>query len=487
LVANLIRASSISFETSLSSQQALKCWPLTSDAGEPVACWPLDFESLVTSNVEHSPVDQIFEYATKDANWGICADCDSAHLCPFKQNATWLQNTPTREFYLRILRHGELYTGQRWNFRDTFSLVAETMVGQWSDFGGHTHPCDWVHEQVDSLRSASNTSVRVKPTYSLLQRLYPHALFPKAYSRLDENYSNNISKQEISLAILNRLFNTEGSAVKPIREILLGNFSNLDPAISSPGSKESPLRRIEDEYSQSIELGNSTSYTPNLSPLEINFLALLQLAEAEWDQELLGRRSFQAFEVVYALRQLACIIVKRSVGVRLGLHADEDYLAEFEAALQSQSKLNRIRDTLQDLLGDRDIIFNILESFGQPQAERGWLITLRSSHGGLQVLRPPSTTSESPGHDVPFFQISGKYKVPISFDLYRALCLKRAKCSSSSLPASVRAAIDRVRHLYAGELCRDEEKVRNNVTTITVNKNKKVEFDDYGEPFLSDL
>ncbi len=268
--------------------------------------------------------------------------------------------------------------------------------------------------------------------------------------------------------------NIASSALKPIREILLGDFSDLDPAIFSPGKKEHTLRKIEDEYSQSIELGNEASREPALSLIEVRYLMLLQAAEEEWEQELLGRRSFQAFQVVHPLRQLAGTIVKRSIGVRKGYHASEDHLEDFEASLVDQSKLNKIKDTLQDLLGGREIVFNMLESFGQPQSEQEGLIILKSSRAGLRAIVPPITTSLAPGHDVPFFEISGKHRIPITFDLYSALCLKREGCSSSSLSASVRAAIDRVRHQYAGELCRDEEKIINGITSISFGTYKKI-------------
>jgi hypothetical protein len=359
-----------------------------------MACWPLDLESLiVASGTNPSPIEQIVTAATKADEWKVCADCDAASLCPFKQNATWLQESPNRQSCLAILRRSELYTGQRWNFRDAFSLVAETVIGQWSDFEGCNHPCDWVHTQVDRLAKAARPFQEVDPLYLLLRRLYPHALFPKIYLQLAENYDNqNWSKYEVSEAVFDRLLNTEGSALKPIRETLLGDFSDLDPAIFSPCSKDHSLRKIEDEYSQSIELGNDAKYPPGLSLIEEKFLVLLQEAEAEWEQELLGRRSSQAFQVILPLRQLASTVVKRSIGVRLGHHTSEEYLADFEASLLNQSKLNKIKEILQDLLGGSEIVFNMLESFGQPQAEQEGLITLKSSRAGLRAVLPPSTT-----------------------------------------------------------------------------------------------
>ncbi len=153
LIITLIRASSIGFEASFSKQQRLACWPLTSN--KSIACWPLDLESLIkdTPSTKPSPIEQIIVSATREDKWKVCGDCDSAPICPFRQNATWLQDTSNRKSLLTILRRSELYTGQRWNFRDAFSLVAETVIGQWSDFGSQSHPCDWVHDQAGQITS----------------------------------------------------------------------------------------------------------------------------------------------------------------------------------------------------------------------------------------------------------------------------------------------------------------------------------------------
>jgi len=45
--------------------------------------------------------------------------------------------------------------------------------------------------------------------------------------------------------------------------------------------------------------------------------------------------------------------------------------------------------------------------------------------------------------------------MPLTFEFYLALRLRREGCAGSSLPASVRAALDRVRHRSAGKQFRD--------------------------------
>jgi hypothetical protein len=55
-----------------------------------------------------------------------------------------------------------------------------------------------------------------------------------------------------------------------------------------------------------------------------------------------------------------------------------------------------------------------------------------------------------------------------------ALQLRKKGCAASSLPASVRAALDRVRHRYAGELCRKEDLFVDGRTFILLTDDKKV-------------
>jgi hypothetical protein len=493
LLVELIQASSIGFGASYRKKNNPTCWPLVSEPR--AACWPLDLESLlVAPGTSQFPAEQVFMAAVRNEDWNICSDCDSAPQCPFRQNATWLQDQDIRRSYLKILRRGELYTGQRWNFRDLFSLVAETIVGQWSDFEPSSNPCDWVHEQVNQIARTPSVPVEIVSTYTLLRRPYPHALFPRVYPKVADIYegNENLSGCEISRAVIDAIATPDRSTTKPIHEVLLGDYAGLDPAISTPSAKDHVLREIEDEYSQSIELGNATGYPPSLSLLENRFLKLLEQAEAEWGKELLGRRSFQAFHVVHLLRKLACTTVKRSVGVRLGHHAYEEYLAEFEVLIRDTQKLTRIKDTLQSLLGERELAFNVLESFGQPQTEEAKeleeQIALKSVRTGIRTTQAPPIAGPLPAHDVPFFEIGSDYRVPITFDFYLALCLRNEGCSSSSLPASVRAAIDRVRHQYAGELCRDKGKIVDGITSITIGKQKKIELsDEDAEPSLTSL
>lgn len=484
LFAELIRSSSLGLETLKGNRPS--CWPLPTFTS--VACWPLDQESLLSGAAgAASPVDQVLAKATELPMWetpGRCADCDAAEACPFRQNAEWLRDIDRRATLIRVLRHGELATGQRWNFRDTFSLVAELLVGEWGDFDAE-HPCKWVHGRVEAIGDLPGAE-SLGPALALLSHLYPHALFPTNWNRpaaeAMQEEVGDFAEQPVSEAFVGELAHDPSEHPKPIREKLLQDYARFDPAIYTPGASGHVLHQIETEYSQSVAVGNGVMRTPALAVAETRFLECLRMAEEEWN--LLGRESAVATKFVQLLRRAATILVKRSVGVRLGHHAYEAELEEFSATLRSANKLGQLKESLRQILGQDGFRFNLVESYGQPAAEEDRLVVLESDRPGLQTFPAPGPSDSAPAHDVPCFSIGSNtnYRMPITFDFFLALRLRSAGCANSSLPASVRAAIDRVRHRHAGELCRAKGKFADGTVRIVVGGRSVITLPDENSP-----
>jgi len=463
LLAHVIQASSLGHET-LAGRK--RCWPLELEGDRRFACWPLDVESLLVTDQGTSPLDLILRQATDVAKWetaGRCQDCTSRDICPFRQNAEWLRADEQRTNLLRLLRRGELARGQRWNFRDAFSLVAEMLIGQWSDFEPSTDPCRWVHEH---QAATGETADEIRNILALAIHLYPHAMFRRgesstAASKFLENHrSVTAQSQPLSHALISGLSTGDSHASsKPIRDILARDYGRLDPAAFTPINPKDPLRVIEDAFCQSVEQGHGALRPFSPARAEDRLLYLLERAEKEWDT--LGRESATATDAVCLLRWISAVIAKRSAGIRNGYHALDKYLVEYEASLRDATQLSQIRDALQPLLGETVLRFNMLEILGQPTAERQPLVGLiRPDPGICPVPAPPGDTGDTatPGHDVPCIEFTNlNYRIPLTFDFFRAIRLRKDGCAGSSLPASVRAAIDRVRHRIAGDLCRKDE------------------------------
>ncbi len=473
LFANLVQASSLGRDTLAGPKP---CWPIETDPR--FACWPLDVDSLLVGN--SPPLEQALLSAVDVASWettGQCQDCASRDLCPFRQNAEWLRDDDTRRNLLAMLRRGELARGQRWNFRDAFSLIAELVVGQWSDFADTVHPCEWVHQNVAAARHAVPDSQAI---LSLALRLYPHAMFRggparKAATAFLEHRSIDAQTQPVTLRALQAIsLDGQGESTKPIREIIARDYARLDPATSTPRDPGHPIRLIEDAFCQSVEQGRTATRQHGPATAEDSLLDVFEKAEREWD--LLGRESAVAVAAVCLLRNIAGMIAKRSTGVRLGYHALEDLLADYEACLRDSALLRAVSTSLQPLLGNPVFKFNLLEILGQPTADEVEpLVALQGPTTGAQALAAPSATDSSPGHDVPSIRVTEpSYRIPVTFDFFMALQLRKKGCAASSLPASVRAALDRVRHRYAGELCRKEDLFVDGRTFVLLPDEKKV-------------
>lgn len=461
LLASVIQAASLGLET-LAGRKP--CWPLEPD--HRFACWPLDVESLLAGDADYAPLWQVIREAVDANRWetpGACQDCDSRDLCPFRQNAEWLRDDTTRENLLKLLRRGEIARGKRWNFRDAFSLVAELLVGQWSDFEPAAHPCEWVH--ANRARASANPP---DPTgvLALAAQLYPNSMFRAGYTKqaagaylqqLDRRSSTAqvppITKSVVDgVAAIGAL-----ASAKPIREMLAHDYRRLDPANYTPVDPTHPLRAIEDAFCQSVAQGYAKAQPSLPSAIEALLFDLLGKAEEEWN--LLGRESALANSSVCLLRKLAAIFAKRSVGVRSCYHALAEHLTDYEASLRDPARLATIRAALKPLLGDTGPRFNMLEILGQPTAESTPLVSLHAPVQGMRVLPAPVATDSTPGHDVPCIAFTQPaYHVPLTFDFYLALQLRKEGCAGGSLPANVRAALDRIRHRSSGELCRDDDK-----------------------------
>ncbi|MGJ4897494.1 hypothetical protein ACQR2B_17395 [Bradyrhizobium oligotrophicum] len=485
LLTKVIQASGLGRDTLGSRKQS---WPLEDD--NRFACWPLDIESLLLADATGKPLERILNKAIDDAQWevaGRCLDCSSRTVCPFRQNAEWLRDERASSNLLLILRHGELARGQRWNFRDSFSLVAELLVGQWSDFAGASHPCDWVHEAASGLQAAAGAA---SSALALVMRLYGNAMFrgaemARSASSFNEKRPVDSLTHPISAELITALSTVAGGgSTKSIRETLENEYARLDPASTTPADSAHPLRSVEDAFCQSIDQGlTATNQALALSPAENLLLEAFDKAEREWD--LLARNSTIAIAAVAFLRRLAGLLAKRSLGIRLGYHALDHLLADYEATLRDGGRLAKVREVLSPLLGDAGFSFNLVEIIGQPTAEARSqpLVSLRGLPPGIRTLPAPRSTSTTPGHDMPCVEIADlDYRIPLTFDFYMALQLRKEGCAGSSLPASVRAALDRVRHRYAGDLCRNVDRFIDGRTFVVVGEDQKIGIPAPGSP-----
>ena len=436
-----------------------RCWPLEYDSR--FAAWPLDLETIVGGR--DSAMRQMLIKAVDTGQWeqeGRCADCDSNRVCPFYINAKTLRQGDALEKLLVLLRHGELATGQRWNFRDAFSLCAELLVGERGDFGEASDsrpPCSWVHERVEELMPTTDPDLRMKAGWGLTLHLYQQAIFP-CWPEIDEDIDLRlVARAPLTRMAIQLVSQRSREEETQVRVLLGAQFSRkVDPANASPGVTESLLHSVEDEFGQSIRQGLD-KFGGSLTGAEVELLELVAEAEKEWDGVI--RDYVKVHRVLEALRAVASVVVKRSLGVVKGEYLNLDHLIEYEAVLGDQSRLAELVQPLRKVVApDSGHVFSgsLVRVFGQPLLEKSGDVVVSHSLGPVLPKASPRPSEDRPGHDLPWAEVEGE-RIPLTFDLFVALRLSSAGCESASFAPQTRAAIDKVRNAIAARLSRDRQ------------------------------
>ena len=436
-----------------------KCWPLESDPR--FAAWPLDLDSIILAEQGPSPLAQMLSTAADEQNWkgqGGCGDCSSQGFCPFYTNAQMLRDEEPLRTLLVLLRHGELATGQRWNFRDAFSLCAELVVGQRDDFGAFgdaASPCSWVHERVDAICNAAQVPHKLTAAWDLVLHLYSQSLFPLWPDLGEELHQGTVRRSALTQATVQVFSQRKRSDGTQVRQLLAGAFSQkLDPSHATPPNDESLLRQVEDEFGQSITLGLETFKGRTTASIE-RLLELMTSAEADWNDSV--RDSGRVNSILETLRVLASTIVKRFLGVREGEYLNREQLSEYETLLSDPNRLIDIVPSLRSVLAPRGIFGgSLVRVFGQPSPECSKDILVTNPLGNVIPRTASDTTFERPGHDIPWVEVEGQ-RIPVTYELFSALQSHSAGAEFASFAPHTRAAIDKVKNSIAARLSRDKQ------------------------------
>ena len=447
-----------------------RCWPLEHD--QRFAAWPLDLDSIITTYADVSPFEQMVATATHIQHWegeSCCDDCTSKELCPFYANAQMLRDEDERLKLLELLRHSEMATGQRWNFRDSFSLCAELIVGQRDDFSsgdGVVSPCLWVHERVDEISYGGQPSRSLSAAWELAFHLYSQALFPLWLNPVEELHAGTVKGASVTQSAVQVFSQRQRSQGTQIRHLLTGAFSQkLDPALATPPGTDSVLRKVEDEFGQSVKQGSET-FSQSLVPIIDRLLELMALAEAEWNENV--RESSRVREILEALRIFCSILVKRFLGVREGEYLNFEYLVEYEMILRDTQRLMKVTQPLRAVLAPEGVFGgSLVRVFGQPSPDATKDILVTHTLGNVVPYPAPESTDECPGHEIPWVEVEG-YRIPLTFDLFAALQAHSSGVQIASLAPHTRAAIDKVKNAIAGGLARDRQSMQGGGVSVKV-------------------
>jgi hypothetical protein len=249
---------------------------------------------------------------------------------------------------------------------------------------------------------------------------------------------------------------------------LVGLSESLDPALADPDEEVEvssrtavPLRDIDARFSQSTREGLQFLRRYRcLTVLEVDLLQ--QLAEADDDLgegEARRRRPATASRLQSFIREFACRLVRRTIGVRSGVVRDAATLKAFQAVIDGDEQL--LHDSVKQvegLLNEKDrFVVTLNTTFGEPlppEPRRAVLTTDR------QKVRPlESRAVGRPTASLRFLSVGAGasfQSIPMTYELFRSVRELRAGMMPASLPRPVVALLDTTRARLSGQIVRDD-------------------------------
>lgn len=456
------------------------CWPL---AGYPdFGVWPMDVETLLGNSPVQggsgSPALQVLSAATNPALWPQEGACAAGDRCPFCLSRSLLSSDPHRSSLLQVLRWYELASGKRWSFRDLFSLISFLLAGvPASEAKKAEDPCSRAARLVELGKSASGKpdSLRLSVPFVLVASQYQHALFGRwphtGLRSLREDLKDlQLSSHPTLMGLYHFLNRGSAMSVPATLDAQLNALGELlDPAIADPDMEvkvssrtKIRLREIDTRFSQSV--GEGFSYIQKyrcLTVLEVDLLRRLAEADEKLsDPDVVKRRPMVASRVQSLVRDFACRLVRRSIGLRSTAVRDAEILREFESVLGGDTQL--LHDAVKQvegLLNERDrFVVTLNTTFGEPLPPVQRRAILTTPRQKVKARDMPS--GDRPNSAIRFLMVgtgAGTQSIPLTYELFKSVRDLRRGMTTASLPRPVVAMLDTTRARLSGQIVRDEE------------------------------
>jgi hypothetical protein len=223
------------------------------------------------------------------------------------------------------------------------------------------------------------------------------------------------------------------------------------------------LREIDERFSQSV--GDGLKFLRRyhcLSPLEVDLLERLATSDERLSEpETRKRRPVIARRLQVLIRDFACRLVRRTLGVRSGMVRDVETLRAFESVVEGDQQL--LHDGVKQveaLLNYQDkFVVALNTTFGEPLppvSRRAALTTEKQRVRARETLGAATRARTS----LRFLTIgSGKsvLPIPLTYELFKSVRELRRGMLSASLPRAVVALLDTTRAKLAGQIVRDED------------------------------
>lgn len=456
------------------------CWPL--DGYPAIGVWPMDVETLLSEGQVHgdsdSPAMQVLSAATAPSLWPKEGACAAGDHCPYCLSRSQLSSDPHRASLIRVLRWYELASGKRWSFRDLFSLISYLLAGVPAvEAKNAEDPCSRAARLIELGKSAAGKpdSLRLSVPFILVASQYQHALFcrwPHAglHSLRKDLKELQMDGHPTLMGLYHFLNRGSATSVPATLESQLTTLGEaLDPAIADPDMEVDVssrttirLRDLDTRFSQSV--GEGFSYIQKyrcLTVLEVDLLRRLAEADEKLsDPDIVKRRPIVAYRVQALVRDFACRLVRRSIGMRSAAVRDAEILHEFERVLAGEPQLlHEAVKQVEALLNEKDrFVVTLNTTFGEPLPPSQRRAVLTTPRQKVKARELPN--GNRPNSAIRFLTVgsgSGIQPIPLTYELFKSVRDLRRGMTTSSLPRPVVAMLDTTRARLSGQIVRDEE------------------------------
>lgn len=463
------------------SPSAPACWPL--DGHPSVAVWPMDAESLLIEPSAGGPAPAItlLQIALDERRWLAAGSCAAGAWCPFCTSREHLGRPRELGALSRILRSYEVASGKRWSFRDLFSLSSYLLAGHHADAKlPVTDPCRWAASlvQADLLaqrggKPARDGSIAI---FQIVAAQYQHALFHRWDKEAGPALLRDLKELDLAddptamglqwfLGSRRRQYlpATIGPSLEDLAEMLDPALASPDVAVQATSRTSFPLRDVNVRFSRSV--GEGLDFLKRLHVLpkvELELLGRLARFDARLSEQPIRRkRPAVASRVQRLVRDFACRMVCRTLGVRSGAVVDAEVIADYLLVCEDEGadKLYEVAREVERLLNtNQDFEISLTTTFGQPLPEPTRRALLVVPARPVRPLEPSG--GNRPRTPLPFLTVGGgssAQPIALTYELFRAIRELQRGMSPASLPRSVVALIDTTRARLAGPIVRDRD------------------------------
>lgn len=474
----------------------ISCWPL--EGYENIGIWPMDIESLLEDQNNCIFDLTIKEIFTDENKWEFS---EKKEEDPLFYNRQLMLNENSRNSLKKILRWYELASGQRWTFRDLFSLISYLFSGNITKSNIEKNN---LHKKDEEKYNVKACFDKLGCTYA--QRLFSFRItkeettdFSKLWKRIIQKKECLKLKEKYSI-FMTYLFeylekNTLFSAPSYISEQLTKLNKILSPLEynkNSDGTWNDLYSNFSHSIQDGVEFAKKNNLYEKLFFAEKEILRVLMNLDLELgEQKHAIKQSDELQKMQFFIRRFACNLMRINDGATNATVKDEEIFEEYQKTIylhwqgNLEDDVDNLEERLEQLLNDptdhEKFSGTLNKTFGQvfpSELYKSSLISNKctvSYHEDHEDEAYESSSGFTP-KAYPFFDVdvgmNSFLHIPLTFDLYKAVLLLQKDLCTASLSRSVIARIDSCQALILGSFVRNQNHIKKGEVSLKIGNYK---------------